>query len=174
MRKCFIVTIATLLCLLFTGCGANSVDPSQVITKDKETNIENKSEVSFSYTLNEQPIMVGKEFVEADYPAANSKYEVPSCAFEGTDNVYGYDEVEITTYKENGKEVVYSIYFVEPTAKTEKGIGLGDELSSMLAAYGEGYELTNDAYSYIEGNVKLTFIAEADTIVSIEYFLIVE
>ncbi len=95
--------------------------------------------------------------------------EIPSCAFEGTDNVYTYENLEITTAKVEEKETIYSVYFTNSEMQTKEGVKITDDKAKMMEVYGNNYEEQGSKYAYTKGDVNLSFIIENDVITSIEY-----
>ena len=102
-------------------------------------------------------------------PEANSLFQIPSCAFEGTDNVYSYNACEVTAYNEGNGEVIYSVFLLDPTVMTPEGLALGDEESKIVAAYGSGYNLSEGQYTYIGRNSQLLILTSDGFVTSIEY-----
>ncbi len=95
--------------------------------------------------------------------------EAPSCAFQGTDRIYGFGSYEITTYEKDGKEYIYDIYFLDDSVTTDEGIYIGCTKEDMEAAYGTEYQEAAGSYTYIKDDMTLQFIMEQDTIVAIRY-----
>lgn len=95
--------------------------------------------------------------------------EAPSCAFQGTDRIYGFGSYEITTYEKDGKEYIYDIYFLDDSVTTEEGIYIGCSKEDMEAAYGTEYQETAGSYTYTKDDMTLQFLTEQDTIVAIRY-----
>ena len=96
-------------------------------------------------------------------------YQVPSCAVEGTDNVYNFGGFEITAFAENGSERIYSVYFIDPNLTTPEGLALGDGVQKVTELYGEDYAQDGAALVYTAGDTQLIVIVENDVVVSIEY-----
>lgn len=95
--------------------------------------------------------------------------EAPSCAFQGTDRIYGYGSYEITTYEKDGKEYIYDIYFLDDSVTTDEGVYLGGTRADMEAAYGTGYIEESDSFTYIKDGMTLQFLIENDGIIMIRY-----
>ncbi len=105
-------------------------------------------------------------------PDANDTYTVPSCAIDGTDNVYMYDTFELTAYDEGNGEIIYSIYLTDANITTPEGLALGDDASRVTELYGEDYEESGTSITYTKGNTELIIILQNDVVVSIEYMVI--
>ena len=128
---------------------------------------------SFSIKYNGIEIAPGTEFKEENIKEKAEITEIPSCAFEGTDKVYTYENIEITVAKIDGKDKVYSVYFIDETPETAEGVKISDSKDLMIEKYGTDYkEELGNKYTYTKGNVELSFIIENDTITSIVYTLI--
>ncbi len=95
--------------------------------------------------------------------------EAPSCAFQGTDRIYGFGSYEITTYEKDGKEYIYDIYFLDDSVTTDEGIYIGCTKADMEAAYGTSYEEASGSYTYKKDGMTLQFLTENDTIIAIRY-----
>jgi len=99
------------------------------------------------------------------------KSEVPDCALGGTGVMYTFDDLEIST---NEKNLIYSVYFINPNFKTTEGIALGDSKDDVIKAYGEAASKGEDSLLYKKGKVEINFNFSNDKVESIEYTLIVE
>ena len=189
MKKILALTLAIMMLLCFTACNKTSgtdmpqitmgaqeyetsvaTDPSQEATEGQTT--ETGAVYAFEYEgVKLQP---GTAFDASALPEATSTYTVPSCALEGTDNVYNYDTFEVTAYDEGKGEFIYSIYFIDPNLTTPEGLALGDTLDKAISLYGDGYTQEDSAYTYVGGNTMLVIILQNDAIASIEYRMVTE
>lgn len=96
-------------------------------------------------------------------------FEAPSCAFEGIDKMYTYGGFELDTYPTEDKDYVSSVILKDDTLTTIEGIAIGDSVSSLEAAYGTHWSDDNGMMVYEKDEMKLCFIVEDDTVVSIEF-----
>ena len=99
----------------------------------------------------------------------DSYFEAPSCAFEGIDKMYTYGGLELDTYPTEDKDYISSIIFKDDTLTTVEGIGIGDSVSSLEAAYGTQWTDEDGMMVYEKDGMKLCFIIEEDSIISVEY-----
>lgn len=116
----------------------------------------------------------GTPFNRNDIPEEGTYSEIPSCAFEGTDNVATFSHTEITSAQVNGVETVYSVYFLDTEIKTEEGVSISDNREKVIEAYGNNFEENGNKITYTKGNVELSFLIENDIVTSIEYVLVVQ
>lgn len=131
----------------------------------------NEEEGVFSFLYEGVTLVPGEVFNQSVLPGYADVSEVPSCAFDGSDNVYNYEAFELTAYIEDDGEHVYSIYFMDPNLPTTEGLCLGDTVDDMKSLYGEGYEAEGTTYTYTRGETLLIIITRNDMVVSIEYRL---
>lgn len=97
-----------------------------------------------------------------------SYFEAASCAFEGLDKIYTYNGFEIDTYPAQGKDLVSAVILKDDSVTTAEGICIGDSLEKLLEAYGEAAQ-ENGMLVYTKDGMKLCFILQDDSIISIEY-----
>lgn len=184
MRKYIILLLILLLCL--TGCGRNEVDPELVITcapreeglqQATQPPVENGPELGdygFTFLAGDVELVPGAPFDSAVLPEPDSLYEVPSCAIEGTDNLYNYGTFELTAFNDGTGEVIYSILLLDPNIATPEGLALGDEGAKVTELYGPAYTQEGTALVYTGSNARLYVIVQNDAVASIEYRMITE
>ena len=112
------------------------------------------------------------ENVSAKIGNANDTFEVPSCAFEGIDKMFYYDDFYITTYPAGEKDFIISITLTGKNAKTPEGVGVGATFEDMINIYGDDYRNNFSLYSYVKGNVELAFLFEEDILAEINYYFL--
>ncbi len=123
----------------------------------------------YSFTYDGIALTPGEAFDAAKLPQAKSVYEVPSCAIEGTDNVYNYETFEVTAFDDGSGERIYSVFLIDPNLKTAEGLALGDKVEKIEQLYGSGYTKEGTAYVYTKGNTILFVIVQNEAVASIEY-----
>lgn len=191
MKKLILLMLALVMVLSLAACGDDDAasQGGQQITLSTQAPEENQDNVQestggvetangpvvgegvFSFNWEGVEIIPGEPFDASKLPAAASTYTVPSCALEGTDNVYNYETFEVTAYDEGSGEYVYSIYLIDANLATAEGLALGDDLAKVIDTYGEDYAQDGTAYVYYRTNTLLSIIVENETVVSIEYRL---
>ena len=161
MRKFYAFIMVILLLATLSACGEAA---SKTENSEPTTKVE-----GFAYTFSDVKLFVGDVFNPEALPEAESVYQVPSCAIEGTDNVYNYGTFELTAFNDGEKETIYSIYFVDANTPTDEGLYLGDSIAQMESIYGTEYQQNGSEIVYTKGNSKLIFIVQSDFIISIEF-----
>lgn len=190
MKKILALTLAIMMLLCFTACNKTAGTDMPQITIGAQENFETSVATDPSQEANEDEssaagtvyvfeyegvkLQPGTAFDASALPEATSVFQAPSCALEGTDNVYNYDTFEVTAYDEGKGEFIYSIYFLDPNLTTPEGLALGDNLDKVIKLYGDGYTQDGNTYTYVGGNTMLVILMDNDAISSIEYRMVTE
>lgn len=190
MKKIIALCMAAALLLCFTACGqketnndvpqitigAQQPGPKETLGQDdpQETTQPAATGEAYAFSFSGVQLIPGAAFDASKLPAATSTYQVPSCALEGTDNVYNYDTFEVTAFNDGKSEYIYSIYFIDPNLTTPEGLALGDTLDKAVSLYGSDYTQADTAYTYESAGTQLILILQDGSIVSIEYRMVTE
>lgn len=183
MRKLIALILALMLLASLTACGSNSNNADttpQTTVGDQQTpedttqtpetqNNGGEEEGVYSYNFDGTELIPGAVLDTAALPEADSVYQVPSCAIEGTDNVYNYVTFELTAYDDGTGEVIYSIYLIDANTPTTEGLYLGDDLAMVEELYGTGYTANGNELTYQKGETLLIIILDNGYVSSIEY-----
>lgn len=188
MKRLIALLLAAMTLLCLAACnqeGSGDVpqitmgaqQPNTPDVKDDETQeatqAQEKGE-AFAFTFNNVLLVPGAAFDASKLPEATSTYTVPSCALEGTDNVYNYEAFEVTAFDEGKGEFIYSIYLIDPNLTTPEGLALGDSLDKAVNLYGSAYTQEDSAYIYESAGTQLILILQDNSIISIEYRLVTQ
>lgn len=159
--------------VMLTGCGGKEDNKDMPGTSPAVENQTPSTGVSaYGVTIKGTKVTPGmdQESVTAALGEADSTFEAPSCAGEGTDYTLTYGSFEIQTVPNaNGVNEVSSILIKDDLTSTDEGVYLGGSLEDIVAAYGDGYTESGSAYIYTDGRVQLQFVMEGEEIVSIEF-----
>lgn len=184
MRKLIAMLALLVLVAALAACGSEAeLNEDLVITRGTEAAEEMENVQAddakaddvireYSFLADGVELVPGAGFDPAVLPEAVSVYTVPSCAIEGTDNVYNYGTFEVTAFDEGSGEQIYLIYIIDPNITTPEGLALGDSLDRMLELYGDSYVQSGSAYEYTGGSTMLSIIVQNDVVASIEYRMI--
>lgn len=167
MKKIMVAMMAILI--LTTGCSTKEENKQDTGIKANES--VGKKEVKGTITYMDADITPGKSFNEKSISATPEKSELPSCALEGMDHVYKYEDVEITANVKDNKETIYSVYFITENATTPEGIKIGDSKTKLIETYGSDYkdDVSLITYTSDNGKVNIDFQIENDSITGISY-----
>ena len=90
---------------------------------------------------------------------------------EGDDKTYEYNGFSVGTYPKDGVDRILEVVISGEGIPTAKGIQVGDPLSKVTEAYGDGYRTVGMYYAYEAGDGKsLQFFIENDTVKEIDYY----
>lgn len=192
MKKMFAVLLAMLMLLGLCACGNTdkpqettapvaSDAPATEPSATEEGELDGGFDIGvvpvepFVFTFNGVTLIPGTAYDAAALPEPTSVYQVPSCAIEGTDNVYNFsDAVEITAFNDGSQEIIYSIAIFDPNVCTDEGLYLGDDAARVIELYGEDYTENGTAMVYTKGNTELTIILQNGFVVDMEFKWITE
>ena len=186
MKKIIAIMLSILMLLALTACGepaeqpnttTNAAENTTANTADDTTPPEDTTaaqntdgqETGFVFTFEGVELTPGQAFDAAALPEANSVYQVPSCAIEGTDNVYNYGTIEVTAFDDGNGEVIYSVYIMDANTPTNEGLYIGDTLDHIVAAYGEDYTREGNQITYQKGDTLLIIILGGEYVQSIDF-----
>ena len=99
-----------------------------------------------------------------------SKKASKSCAYDGMDRVYQYEDFILYTYSNSnkGKEYVNGITFLTDKVKTKEGIQIGSSLEKVEKKYKNGTE-EYGIYTYEKGDSCLQIEITDDVVTNIRY-----
>lgn len=171
MKKLIAMMLAVMLVLGLCACGSEVSDEEvqlQITAAPQEAESETAADV-YAFVYEGVKLVPGEAFDAAQLPEAQSVYEVPSCAIEGTDNVYNYGSLEVTAVNDGSGEYIYSVFILDGTVSTVEGLTVGDDEAKIVENYGEGYEGNGTEYRYTKGETQLSILVEDGKVISIEF-----
>ena len=180
MKKFLSILLALVLVLAMAACGDATTEDTSKENGDGTGSAQAsggatepaQAQDGFFLTYENVKLMPGNAFDSAALPEASTVLEVPSCAFEGTDNAYNYEAFELTAYSDGNGEFIYSIYILDANQATDEGLYLGDSLTRAEELYGTDYDNIDEVQAiYTKGNTQLILILQDGNIISIEYRL---
>ncbi|MBQ7415764.1 MAG: hypothetical protein IJW14_01845 [Oscillospiraceae bacterium] len=178
MKKLIALLLAVLMVAALAACDTQQpADPKD--TTPPATNPSGNTEPSkpaeegFSFIYEGVELIPGAPFDPSALPEADSIFTVPSCAIEGTDNVYSYPALELTAYNDGSGEVIYSIYLTDADTSTTEGLYVGDDLARVTELYGTTYTENGTELTFTKGSTCLCLILNDGTVISIEYRMVV-
>ncbi len=186
MKRIFALILALVMVLCLCACGGSGNADAEIIgggaqggsvdmgeAPDNTQKEDTADEGVYSFTFEGVELIPGEKFDASALPEAQNVFTVPSCALEGTDNVYSYGTIEVTAYDEGNGEHIYSVYIVDANITTNEGLALGDSKDKVIELYGENFTDNNGEYTYKKGNTLLVIVFQNDTVLSIDFRLAV-
>ena len=184
MKRMIAVLLSLLMLFALTACGEpadKTVTPTGTVADNTTAAVEDTTaaedttagsdavEPGFFFTFEGVELTPGQAFDTAALPEANSVYQVPSCAIEGTDNVYNYGTIEVTAFDDGSGEVIYSVYIMDANTPTNEGLYIGDNLDRVISVYGEDYTQVGSQITYQKGDTLLVIILGGEYVQSIDF-----
>lgn len=189
MKKLLSILLAMMLLVSLAACGGTAEAPEAAPGSNANTPADAPQQtqapqaqvpaeealqvavnnVTYSFTYEGVELVPGTAFPADKLPKPALVYQVPSCAFEGTDNVYSYNACEVTAFDEGNGEFIYSVYLLDPNQPTNEGLALGDDAAKITQVYGENYLLEDNQYTYFGKDTQLVIIVSNDFVASIEF-----
>lgn len=161
MKKLLLLSLVTMTTLMMTACG-----------EDSEANSTATDAVVDGYSWEIEGITINIGDLEADtveHISEESNYfEEPSCASDGIDRVYSYNNYEILFSETNGVFGVSMIRLTSDLVSTIEGVSIGDSVESAKEACGEPTDETEGVLLYIKGETELRLIISEEEVVWIE------
>ena len=154
-----------------TACGSEPKEIGSSQGAQAGTDSQTSSASGYVFTYNGTTIAADADMApiaEALGEPANY-YEEPSCAAQGISKIYNYSDFEVYTYPDGDNDLVQTVILKTDNVATPEEIDLSKEKSDIIAAYGEDYEEANGQMVYKKDGMKLCFIMDGDSILSIEY-----
>ncbi len=183
MKRKIIILIAVLLVVgALTACSQKEPTPTvdnpgptkpTATQPDPTQTVPNSPDAAEYYFMADTVKLIpGEKFDAAALPEPSATFEIPSCAFEGTDKVYNYETFEVTAFNDGTNEVIYSVYLLEPTVKTPEGLAVGDDAAEIKKLYGDPKQVNGNEWVYTNGKVDIYMIVNNETVISIEYRMV--
>lgn len=164
--------------IVLVGC-ASEPTPSNEPTTTPEVTESTTVETSdpkkdgYYYQVDSTSFTTGDNATSAMTALGNplDTFKAPSCAFEGEDTVYKYDNLELYTYEKDGQPHISGIFLLDESAQTAEGLHIGSTVEEMKTLYGTDYEENVGSFVYTLGDTELIIVAMGEEIVSITYIL---
>lgn len=174
MKNRFRLFMAGTMCVIMAmgaaACGSNA----QQIGGSSGGETDSGSEDTASgYVFVYDGVKVGADMdmapIEESLGEPAGYYEEASCAAQGISKIYNYSDFEIYTYPDGDVDRIQTVILKTDNVCTAEGVDLSNSKSDVTAVYGEDYEESNGQIIYRKDGMKLCFIMDEDTILSIEY-----
>ena len=144
-------------------------DDTQIIIGD----IEDVIAPPFTLSLGDAVIQMGVNINEIKNALGEpiAEFQMPSCAFDGTDIVFRFPGVQVHTIPIGGSNFVHTILLQDDTVSTSEGIMLGSGFDDLIRAYGHGYVREYGMYTFSRGHTSISFFVDRGMVTHITYEL---
>ena len=128
---------------------------------------------NFVFIVQDVEILLGSDPTDvlAKLGDAKSVLDVPSCAHDGTDTVYTYNNFTLTVYTATGSDKGYisDVLLISDLVATKEGLEIGMNTDKARELYGDADKETDKTWIYKRGTSQLMLTLNGTNIISIEY-----
>lgn len=164
MNKKVIGIIIAIIVIAIIGAGVYMLTKGS--SSDVQKTEKKATEEVYALKVDNKEIKLGEAFSIEKCGKELEYSEVASCAFEGLDKTYTYENYEITTGEQ---DKITSIYFIDEGVSTTEGVKITDSYDKMIQVYGDNFKNEGNKYTYTKGNTTIEFMVENEVITGIEY-----
>ena len=130
---------------------------------------------NFVFKSDDVEILLGgdPDAVIAKLGDAKSVLDVPSCAHDGTDRVYTYNNFTLSVYTATGSDKGYisDVLLISDLVATPEGLEIGMDVEKARELYGDADKETDTTWIYKRGTSQLMLTLTGTKIISIEYMI---
>ena len=170
MKKILVIVLSVILTLCFASCTMAPVDNGG---SGSNGGGGSKASKYFFTVASKDNYAVKIDANMADVLTALgeplSRFEAPSCAFDGLDKTFTYAGYMVLTRPEGSKDFVNSVILTDDSVQTPEGAYIGMTADAVKGIYGNPGEETATLLSYTDKNTTLNFILKDANVISIEY-----
>ena len=162
-----VLAFATVLC--FVGCKEEG-DYEEVGT----TGSESQTNIEFIY--NGKSVSIGEKWTSAKDKLGefNSTFVAESCAYQGTDRYYYFEDFEVMTSEIDGVELLTDIFIEKENVVAVNDVCVGMSLADMAMKMGPADKTTENNYIYYGNKVNVQINTRDNKVISIEYYYVQE
>jgi len=181
-KKSALILIAAVILRVFASCATTQAPdntggidlPEPELTEFSNEPAAEPMPEGYYFAYKDFNILLDADYekVSAEIGEANDVFEAPSCAFDGLDKMFYYDDFIIGTYPDGEKDFIMSITLTSDNVQTPEGAKLGMGFGDIIKIYGGAYENNFDLYFYTQGDIELSFFFENDVLVEINYYFL--
>ena len=196
MKKIGSLALVLVMALAMASCSdaktveskgeTGAASSSEAVSSDAQTEVSDSADAgsvdvtldtsdNFVFTYEGVDIVLGSEPTETLEKLGDAKNSltVPSCAHDGTDYVYTYNNMSLTVYIATGSEKGYisDVLITSDLVATPEGVEIGMAPDVARSKYGDPDQETDAMWVYKRGTSELLLTISSGKIVSIEYMI---
>lgn len=130
------------LALLLTGCGANEQTQNSGAPASGAAAVGSFSAEDIALVIDGKTYRCAEDVstLLKDLGEEYTYSEAISCAYDGLDKTYTFENADVYTYPDGEIDRVFEITVYSGDVSTPKGLKIGDSVSRLEELYGTGYE----------------------------------
>lgn len=171
MKKILALALSVgMVMAMTTACGSEEAKDDKPAATQSSQKDDNKKESKYYFEFNGAKVRMGDNGADAIAALGkeNSVFTAKSCAFEGEDNTYIYDDFQVTLSTVNGEEVVTSVNITSDMISIAEGVKIGSTEAEVLGAM--SCEAKDDGnYKFSDAGTALAIIVKDGAVASITY-----
>ncbi len=172
MRKLYLVATMVAMVACLTACGGDAKEIGSDNAGTEANAGDSASAVVKGYTWEVDGVELYIDAAPADTVEKIEEeaqyFESPSCAYEGTDKIYTYNNYVVTFYEGDGFDGISLITLTSDLVSTAEGICIGSSYDDVVAAYGESDSDSDKLVSYEKDGTEMRFVINEGSVISIE------
>ena len=155
------------------GTDDTTADNSEQAQGTVEVSMDISDNFVFKYKETEIRLGDKPDAVLSALGDAKNALDVPSCAHDGTDHVYTYDNIVLTVYSpaDGSGDYISDVRVISDLVATPEGVEIGMEITRAREIYGEADKATDKQWFYKRGTSEMIITYENNKIVEIEYMI---
>ena len=140
MKK--IITMVLCLCIILTfAVGCDNDEQVPATNSPDVSDLGSFSERDIALEIGGEVFYCGEDVSDLLKKLGDNYHysEAMSCAYDGMDKIFSYEEYDVYTYPDGDIDRVSEISIYTADAATTKGLKVGDSVERMEELYGAGY-----------------------------------
>jgi len=177
MKK--IILMLTVLVFIFSACNKNNGSEGFVDTGPTPGLPRSlpfaAAEDGFVFVFNNVRVVMGapSENIITSLGEYRSRRVEPSCAFEGYDVTYIYNDFYIECFQFDDNFYVHVVDFTNDNVRTAEGLYIGAGFDDMVKLYGDGFRRDFNMHIYERNGTELKILVEDGVVVQITYYFMI-
>lgn len=170
------LTVLLLLATMITGCSSDDDTTTSEETQTTDVVIEDVvvTNEDFSWEVDNTAITIDAS--EGDIINNISEepeyFEAVSCAYDGIDKNYIYNDYTLVFYEEGDDNLLQTISLKSDLVSTLEGASIGDSSADIIDIYGTPTSESDNLLIFQNGETELRVVLENDLVVLIEIYKI--
>lgn len=163
MKRVMLVSVMV-LSMMMIGCGSSD-EPTAVVE------VVSTATSSYYWTVDGVDLKIDDIAANTvDLISEEAKYfEAESCAYNGIDKIYTYNDYSVTFYEGEGRDGISAIAIMSDLVETNEGIAVGSTEEEVRGVYGEPVQETETLMLYEDNSVELRIILGNGKVTSIQF-----
>lgn len=168
MRKLYLLATMVAMVACLTACGGDEVQ--EIGSESTSSSEAGSAAAGYTWEVDGVELYIDATPEETvDLIEEEAEYfESPSCAYDGTDKIYTYNNYVVTFYESEDNDGISLITLTSDLVSTDEGISIGSSHDDIIEAYGDATSDSDTLVTYEDNGTELRFVLMDDAVISIE------